>query len=263
MTTYTHTHTPTRPAHPGDALEEIRGIIEDQIVSQPRSLQKRIGPSEIGTPCDHCLAAKLAGWPKQEKGIPWATTVGTGVHLLLEHFFNQYEQQRDDPRARFLTEAPVMVGKIAGQEIWGSTDLVDTQTGLTVDWKIVGQNSLTKYRNGPNQTYRTQAHLYAKGWNDAGLPINHVSIYFLPRAGMNMSDGYYWIEKYDPNLATEALRRANILAARIQAYGANQGEERRDQFITSLPRDADCFDCRKYGDYKPRLAPYKGIDLNL
>lgn len=45
---------------------EIRGIIEDHITNQPRSLQKEIGPSELGTDCLHCLAARLAGWEKRQ-----------------------------------------------------------------------------------------------------------------------------------------------------------------------------------------------------
>lgn len=57
----------TTPAPTVESTEwtEIRGIIEDHITNQPRSLQKEIGPSELGTDCLHCLAARLAGWEKR------------------------------------------------------------------------------------------------------------------------------------------------------------------------------------------------------
>ena len=44
-----------------DLWPEIRRIIETRMSSQPRDLQREIGPSELGTMCVHCLAAKLAG----------------------------------------------------------------------------------------------------------------------------------------------------------------------------------------------------------
>ena len=49
--------------------EEIRPRIEHRISTQPRELQRQIGPSELGTRCVHCLAAKLAGWPEQPAGL--------------------------------------------------------------------------------------------------------------------------------------------------------------------------------------------------
>lgn len=260
MTTYTHTKKFNPQADAGAALEEIRGIIEDSIINQPRTLQKVIGPSEIGNPCDHCLAARLAGWEKREYGIPWASTIGTGAHLLFETFFNRYEQQQGQRLHRFLTEAPVMVGHIGNTEIWGSTDLLDTVTGMTVDWKFVGEASLNKYRSGPSHQYKVQAHLYAKGWNDAGIPVRHVSIYFLPRTRSKMSDGFWWTEPYNPQVAINALNRANRINTNLEIETAI-GDA--DEYVKQLPRADNCWDCKKYADYTPRVDTYKGVDLNL
>lgn len=245
--TYVQPHNPD--ADLGAAIDEITGIIQDSITSQPRSLQKTIGPSELGTDCDHCLAAKLMGWEQQERGIPWAPTVGTAVHALFEQFFTQHEQQQNQLLKRFLTEQKVKVGVVDGKDIWGSTDLLDTVTGLTVDWKLVGKNSLTKYRHGPSQQYRVQAHLYAKGWNDMGIPVRNVSICFLPRTTNNMRDGFWWTEAYDPQVAQSALDRANQLAEVLHQVEHAEGVEARDRIITSLPRAEFCFDCSKYPDW--------------
>lgn len=62
---------PVTPKTRVDTMEEprlwpeIRQLIEDDIQNAPRELQREIGPSELGTDCVHCLAAKLAGWPER------------------------------------------------------------------------------------------------------------------------------------------------------------------------------------------------------
>lgn len=262
------------PGLPDQALSDaVEAVITHQITNQPRSLQRTIGPSEIGTDCDHCLAAKLAGWEKTEPGIPWATTVGTAVHELLEKFFNQHLEQKIGSAppgegvpldaVRYWTERKTMVGTIGGQQIWGSTDLLDLVTGSTVDWKLVGKSSLDNYRRkGPSSVYRVQAHLYAKGWNDAGVPIERVSICFLPRTTVRFSDRHWWAEPYQPKVAIDALDRANRIYDNLQALAAISAEV-RDQWISSLPRAPRCFDCSRYPDHQNQPAETAGILLDL
>ena len=61
---------PVTPKTRVDTMEEprlwpeIRMMIETDIRDQPREKQAEIGPSELGSDCLHCLAAKLAGWPQ-------------------------------------------------------------------------------------------------------------------------------------------------------------------------------------------------------
>lgn len=232
------------------ATREITGLIVDAITNQPRSLQRTIGPSELGNPCDHCLAARLAGWTKHEKQTPWLTVIGTAMHAWLENQFENINKTYKQAHGtdRYLTERRVKVGMIGGTEIWGSTDLVDLQARMTVDWKIVGDRSLRKYAHGPSPTYRAQAHLYAKGWNDTGTPIEHVSIYFLPR-NRPMDAGHWWHEPYDPALAQTTLDRAAWLARNLEALAPIP--KARDAWISNLPREPGCWDCSKYDDRPP------------
>nr|DAE92546.1 MAG TPA: Exonuclease [Siphoviridae sp. ct3Mm15] len=254
-----------------DACFEIAHTIEDAIVNHPRSAQKRIGPSEIGNPCTHCLAARLAGWEKHERGIPWTTTKGTAIHFWLEHLFNQADIDREDYAAggykkRWLTEQTVSVGEIDGLEITGSTDLYDLWACQTVDWKFVGSASLKKYKaHGPSDVYRIQAHLYARGWQRAGSPCRTVSILFLPAASANWQDRYFWHEPYDENIALAALDRATGLARTIKALdAADPTGKTRDAWITGLDRDPNCFDCAKYDDHPaPTLNLGAGIEMDL
>lgn len=250
-------HGPYTGADPRQALADARGIIERAITHQPRSLQRLIGPSEIGTPCDHCLAAKLAGWAQTEDGIPWLPYIGTAVHAQLENVFIEHETSRNAPHTtglRYLTEARVMVGHIGGQEIWGSTDLVDLAAGMTVDWKIVGASTLKKAKAGPSPVYRVQADLYAKGWNDAGYRVDHVAIAYLPRNAVSLDQAIWWTAPHDRARAEAALARAEALHQNLTAL-ASISDTARDAWISQLPRDADCWDCRRFADGAHLTAP--------
>lgn len=253
---------------PEVATEQITQTIKNTILNHPRSKQKRIGPSEIGTDCDHCLAAKLAGWEQHEQGIPWTTTKGTAIHAWLEHTFNQADIDRTGYAAggfkrRWVTEETVTVGRIGDQDITGSTDLLDIEAGLTVDWKFVGTSSLRRYKTqGPSQVYRVQQQLYAHGWNAAGIPVRTVSICFLPAQSAKFSDHFWWMEPYQPQVAEQALARANHLWTQLNVL-AQLGTQVRDQWITDLPRGEHCWDCARYPDYQAQPTTEQGVLLDL
>lgn len=243
-------HVPYAGGDPVAALRECRGVIEHAITHHPRSLQTAIGPSEIGTPCDHCLAAKLAGWQETERGIPWLPTIGTAVHAWIEEAFITSENRRGAQHQgglRYLTEARVMVGYIDGRPIWGSTDLLDLLIGMTIDWKIVGASTLTSAKGGPKPGYRVQAHLYARGWNLAGYRVDHVAIAYLPRNAVSLDSAIWWHEPYDERIAVAALERATGIARNLKAL-ATISADAVDAWITALPRDAGCYDCARFPD---------------
>ena len=230
---------------------DIETLITNSILNTPRSLQETIGPSEVGMSCDHCLAARLAGWEKVGDSLPWAATVGTAVHALLENYIYTHQTRDPDSMDRYYTEHPVTVGTISGQQITGSVDVIDTLTGATIDWKVVSKTQLAKYkREGPTPQYRVQAHLYARGANNAGIKVDTVSIAFLPRQSNNYMERYWWSEPYNPLVAEKALTRANTIANSLTALAA-VGEATRDAWISGLPRANDCWDCARYPDAPP------------
>jgi hypothetical protein len=261
------------PAYVGGANRtglkaELLGIITSAIDNHPRSQQKRIGPSEIGTECDHCLAAKLAEWDQVERGA-WLPTVGTAVHSWIQEAI---EAHPEGPRGtrRFLAERRVLVGTIDGVEITGSTDLVDTVAGWTWDWKIVGATTLKSAKVGPSRQYVVQQMLYGRGWNMLGVKVTHVGIAYLPRNAVSLQSSVFWSMPYDEKIATDALERADAMARNLRALAA-LGTEVRDNYITGLPRwrssrqpvngveqlvegnshegAITCHDCPRYADY--------------
>ncbi|MBC7308268.1 MAG: hypothetical protein H5T80_15360, partial [Dietzia sp.] len=238
---------------PRVAFAEARAVIEHAILHHPRTLQTEIGPSELGG-CEHCVAARLAGLEQTDDGIPWLPTIGTAVHAWIEAAFIEHENNRGAQHTtglRYLTEVEVLVGHIAGRPIHGKADLVDVVVGMTTDWKIVGATTLRSAKAGPSDQYRTQQHLYAKGLNDAGIRIDHVSIAYLPRNAVSLDAAVWWVEPYQPEIATAALDRANRLAANIQALRDGAGEAALLAWIAALPREDGCRDCARWADAPP------------
>lgn len=193
--------------------------IEDKITKHPRSQQKRIGPSEIGIDCTRRLIHKLAGDQEPDRGPAWKPTVGTACHSQMEEWF---AQENGFMPGAYEIEQRVTVGNIGGTEITGSTDLFIPSKGTVIDWKFVGPTRLKHYRSkGPSNQYRVQAHLYGKGWAAKGYDVQQVMIAFLPRDG-ELSDSYFWWERYDPMIGVMALVRANQLWQKIQTEGKDK-----------------------------------------
>jgi hypothetical protein len=219
----THLARPHIHLDPDDTWAEYRNIIERAIDDTPRTLQTRIGPSEIGNPCDACLISKLAGLPeRRHPGTSWLPFIGTAVHEQLALFFaTANEGQR---RARFLVETTVSVGPLGGVDITGHADLYDTLTGEVTDWKIVGVTKLrdVKRTGQPGEAYRVQAHLYGYGFTQRGLPCQRVRVAFLPRNARTLADAVIWHEPYDEAVAANALARMSKFAAWLGAYGADK-----------------------------------------
>ena len=170
----------------------IEDVVFDSIVNQPRSLQRNIGPSEIGTDCVRCLSRKLIGMEKMPiesiSGLPWLPFIGTAVHAQLEEMFQAANEKLDE--VRWLVEARLPIGAIGDMNISGSCDLFDKETGTVIDHKVVGATKLKSLpKKGPGNTYRVQAHLYGYGWTKLGFDVNEVAIKFYPRNDLSMSSG--------------------------------------------------------------------------
>lgn len=225
-----------------DTLGEYLRVIETTIANHPRSLQKAIGPSEVGQACARRLGYQLLGHPERPQQPNWKATIGTAVHSWLEHAFDHdnlaWAQQHG--RERWLVETRVTVGSTPTLgDITGSCDLYDTATGVVFDHKVVGPAQLKHYKaDGPSPQYRTQAHLYGRGWVLAGWPVTHVCICFLPRNG-DLADAYQWHEPWSEQIALDGLTRLDTIAATCALLG--------DKAPALLPTaDVFCVNCPFY-----------------
>lgn len=214
-------------------MSELRDRVIQEITRKTdRDNQKRVGPSEIGNPCDKCLGRALMNErPDQDFSLyPW---IGTAVHYFMEH--NTFQDCRH--------ELKLYVGDVVGYgPIKGTTDMEDIQvlddgTVLitVVDWKIVGIKKIKQYRtSGVPEQYRFQAMTYARGLELEGKEVNKIAIVFIPRDSGNVRDIWVHEEEYQPEMAQVALDRASAIYAWLQEEGNHW---------RNLEEDYDCYQC--------------------
>lgn len=193
----------------------LKGLVRHAIATTPRSLQKALGPSEMGHPCARRVAYRLAGTPASNERHGWRPTVGTAVHAWLAEQLDTANRADVHGAGRWMTEHRVHVGN----DVTGSADLYDRDTATVVDFKVVGVASLRDKRtNGPGEQYRTQVHLYGHGFLARGLPVEKVAIWFLPMSG-ELEEAHWWSEPYNQTVVDTALARHEALEALLKAGG--------------------------------------------
>lgn len=174
-----------------------------------RSAQTTLGPSEIGTPCDRRLAMALMGVPPVNPGGDgWAAFVGTCGHDGMGEVY----KFADAGTGRYAVEVPLTFRSALVPR--GTSDLLDRRDATIVDWKFMGAYSLKKFKlEGPSQTYRVQAHVYALGATNAGEKVKNIAIVGLPRAGGSLDEMHVHVEPFDRKVAEAALARVDAIAA--------------------------------------------------
>jgi hypothetical protein len=207
---------------PTSTIAELRDVLINFEAARPRSMQKELGPSELGTSCQQQIARKLTGAPRVPITEPtWAPFQGTAVHASMEDVLAFWNAQLG--RQRWLTEDRVTAADARTAEggydypaIAGSGDAFDLDTGTVVDWKYVGVTALKKLRSARyaglpsrdqvSQEYRVQAHLYGLGHAAKGRDVQHVRLVLLARS-WKYDDSDEWTEPYDERIARWAIDR--------------------------------------------------------
>lgn len=213
-----------------------------------RSMQKAIGPSEIGVPCDRRLGYALRNATKQPGELGWAPIMGTAIHAAIGGALTVANNELG--RTRWLIEQRVQ----PDLEVFGSCDCYDCDTDTVIDWKLVGQSTIDKVRrHGPGDQYEKQAHIYGRGWQRAGRNPRFVRIVFLPRSSHRISDGFEWTAPYSREIAEAALVRLHTVAAELDALDVDNHPERWAE-VAATPTSDACWFCpyhRKSGGPNP------------
>lgn len=199
--------------------KDLRDLVLDMITrdmgSQPRTLQKRIGPSEIGDPCIRKITYKLAGQPVVNTWRDtWLAYIGTSVHEVLARMLHKENQRqmKELGRPRYLIEQRVQIT----DELSGTMDAFDTLTGTVIDWKTTGSTNLKKYAtDGPGVTYETQINAYGLGAHWLGYTVRRVALIFLPRND-TLDKLFVWSSTPNFQLVQNALVRQEAIRGLIQ-----------------------------------------------
>lgn len=214
-----------------------------------RSLQKEIGVSEIGMTCRRCVARKLAGIEKQLVVSSFRTTIGRWAHEGLAHdlpLLPHHAEAQD-----LVIENNLIVHQYKDWTLRGSCDLFAPNlewpgSGLVVDWKVVGDDTLETTRkavaNGgaPKKQYTDQGQLYGRGYEMLGYAVSDICIMMLPANKGNLRrDHVRYQYKYDPSVAALALAKIEILIDRAETEGW-------DAVVHSIDPEPGCLSCPAY-----------------
>jgi hypothetical protein len=216
----------------------IKFMIEASNNSE-RSLQKAIGPSEIGHPCPRNVAYKVAGvTPNPSHLDPLPSILGVGFHAWMEN----------NLPPGWLPESKVQVTPTLS----GHSDAYEQMSRTVVDWKMLGRTTHQKWLAGEVKTvYRVQAHAYGLGFMNAGIPVERVAVAAFCKS-KPLSDMYLWSEPWNPELAMKSLNRLAQIRTYVGASGASDANRAPILRIGSYACD-DCFFCEFKG------SPLQGL----
>lgn len=230
---------------------ELRRVVHETANSSARNLQRHLGPSELGSPCDRQVAGKFAGLPATNHVVdPWASVKGVAVHAWLADAFTADNARHG---ARWLAEQRV----VPHPDHAGTADLYDANEQAVVDHKILGESSMAKVRSpkGPPRKYVVQLLLYGLGYRVLGLPVRRVAIAAYPVASHTLDGLYVWDHELTPEddaLVTEVFRQT----VQRRQYGDDITSGRLSLTdIPSAPDDDECFFCPFY---RPQSAKDQG-----
>jgi hypothetical protein len=200
-----------------DLATEVRVNIASASANSARSLQKAVGPSEVGGACVRKIGYRLTQTSPTNQSDTWLATIGTAVHAYLAGVYERLNETL--PQPRYLVEHRVVVDP--DLDFGGSCDLVDLERKVVIDWKVVGDSSLKRYKaDGVGDQYRTQAHLYAWGLIREGILIEDVCIVFLPRGG-SLRGLHIWSEPFNIEIAAAGIERLKQAKEIVAAGGKN------------------------------------------
>ena len=236
------------PSPPPSTLADMRDALIRHDNSRPRSRQRRLGPSELGTPCDRQIAMKLAGVRQKARGLAWAPLLGTAWHRTMEDVLA--EENARLARERYLIEFPLSVEDGAAPEpddgtgpIRGHGDAYDLDTDCVIDWKLTGTTARRKARRVrvPNEQlvspeYRVQGHVYGYGYKRAGFKPRWVRVVMFARSH-DFEESTEWTERYREDVALDALGRYYRLRDTV-TNGDMAGHPERLATVPAVPGDA-------------------------
>lgn len=218
----------------------LRRVVLNHAANDPRSLQRHLGPSEVGVECDRQVAAKLAGiTATNHVADPWPSIMGKAGHMWMEQAFTADNERNNS--ARWFAETRVT----PHPDHPGTGDLYDTCEHAVVDHKFLGDTTLNNLRNsGPPRRYFVQTLLYGRGWQRMGFPVKRVVLVAWPRTKSTLDPMYVWeklITPEDEALIDHVLYR-ELPVRKIFAQGLREGRITMND-VPATPHDEDCYFC--------------------
>jgi hypothetical protein len=227
---------------------DIRRAWLEFAAEDARTVQRHLGPSELGVECDRQVAGKLAELPPTNHVVdPWPSIRGKALHRHAEDVFNGDNLRRG--LLRWITEQKVT----PHPEHPGTADLYDALEQCVDDHKFLGESSMAKVRKGWPRHYLVQLLLYGLGYYLMGLPVKRVVLVAYPATAGSL-DGLYVRETAfsgeDGKPLPEVLELIQSVFADTDRRKAQAAEITAGRMtlmqVPSAPDDDDCFFCPFY-----------------
>lgn len=253
-------------AHGNDTFAEAYGrehkqILKDYAARAPRSVQKHLGPSELGEICDRQVVAKMARVPSLNNvSDPWASVMGTAGHAYVEEMYawdnvrrvGQGQTARWLPEQRVCPDPDEITRLVTPNSHPGTADLYDVNNLALVDHKFLGDSSRDKLKaHGPKHVYYVQLLLYRRGYQFLGLPVERIVLLAWPRTKSSLDELYVWHHvptQADEELVDEVLKKT---AVRQQMAEMVKTGQLNVMDIPMTPSDDSCHFCSLY---RPQAA---------
>lgn len=213
--------------------QEIIHFVTEAAHNSDRSLQKAIGPSEIGSPCPREVAFKVAGVQKQpDYQDPFPSILGTAFHTWMENHLP----------VGWIPEQKVHVTSTLS----GHSDAYHIASRTVVDWKLLGRTQHQAWLGGyTKEQYEIQADCYGLGFVNAGYPVDRVAVAVFCRA-RPLQDLYLWSRPWNPDNARRALERLDIIKRYVESSGASDTNRAAVLKVPAVAGDG-CYFCRFKG----------------
>ena len=243
MSTAKHTVMAGNTPWAASYANELREIVKWHAEHDPRSLQRHLGPSEIGHQCHRQVVGKLAGVPQTNHVVDvWPSWMGRAGHKAMEELFGA-ENTRVGWQ-RWFTERRVE----PHPEHAGTSDLYDAQNRTVLDHKFLGDTQMAKLRGaeGPPIHYQFQLKLYARGYRNLGYPVDRIVIIGWPRTGSSIDGMFVWAEDYTPAHDDQLAQLFALMEWRQQfARAIESGAATMDR-VPASPDSDECYFCPFY-----------------
>lgn len=228
----------------GDDEDPFNATLKQQLLEMilhaqqqaPRSMQAKIGPSEMGDECDRKIAYRLSGVPEiNTANDEWPATVGTAIHAWLDSAAQLWNKTRENV---YQTEVEISYpfGAIGHGDLY--------REPCVIDWKTSNKENLSLVRRkGPSRVHQVQVHLYGYGYKRMGYNVERVALVYVPRSGW-IKDMVVWSEAYDEQVAVSAIQRMFEIAKLGVSLDLRHHPHRWEQ-VPAVPSDV-CGRCPWY-----------------
>lgn len=236
--------------------DELRRVARQAAERAPRSVQRHLGPSELGTSCDRQVVGKLVGAPATNHLTdPWPSIVGTAFHAWIADVIvaraaetgeGWLAEQRVNPYP-----PPPGVDPAGWPDYSGTADLYRAEWEAVLDHKALGTTTHAKLKlHGPGRHYLVQLLLYARGYQLLGFPVRRVGIVAWPRTGSSLDGLYVWERELDADTERLVEEVLTVEMPRREKYA--EGVRSGAITIDAVPRTPDTSECYFCPQYRPQ-----------